>query len=137
MKKVMNTSIIYFIIAMASGVFYRDFTKFNNFNGQTVLAVLHTHLLVLGTAVFLFIALLYKMTDLEHNRLYKYFYPIYNISFGLMIIMMTVRGVLQVKAVELSHGMDAMISGMAGLSHIGIMIAVLLLLFGIKKELLK
>lgn len=135
MKKVMNTAIVYFVLAMVGGIFYREFTKWNDFSGQTVLSVLHTHLLALGTAVFLIIAVLFKITNLENNTLYKKFYLIYNISFPLMIIMMTFRGVVEVMNTSISHGIDAMISGIAGLSHIGLAVALFMLLISIKKEL--
>lgn len=133
----MNLSIIYFILAMVSGVFYREFTKFNEFMGHTTLSVLHTHILVLGTAVFLFIALLFKVTTLEENTLYKKFYILYNISFPLLIIMMGIRGSLQVLGTTVSKGFNGMISGISGISHIGITIALLILLIAIKKELVK
>ena len=53
MKKLWNTAFIYFWLAMAGGVFYREFTKFNDYSGKTVLGLLHVHLLVLGTLMFL------------------------------------------------------------------------------------
>lgn len=37
MKKYLNFSLLYAIAAMAGGVFYREFTKFNGFTGVTVL----------------------------------------------------------------------------------------------------
>ena len=33
MKKLLNTAFIYALAAMAGGVFYREFTKFNGFPG--------------------------------------------------------------------------------------------------------
>ena len=65
MKKIMNTSLIYFVLAMAGGVFYREFTKWNGYTEPTTLGVLHVHLLVLGTGVFLLAALFAKVTELE------------------------------------------------------------------------
>ena len=44
MKKILNTSMIYFILAAAAGVFYREFTKFNGYTGETALSYVHTHL---------------------------------------------------------------------------------------------
>ena len=35
MKKLLNTAFIYALAAMAGGVFYREFTKFNGFSGRT------------------------------------------------------------------------------------------------------
>jgi len=71
MKKVMNTAILYFLFAMIGGVFYREFTKINEFSGQTTLSVVHTHLLTLGAAVFLFVAVLFKLTNLERKYYIK------------------------------------------------------------------
>ncbi|ASZ07903.1 membrane protein [Enterococcus thailandicus] len=136
MKKVMNTAIVYFVLAMISGVFYREATKLNDFTGQTVLAVVHTHLFALGTGLFLLIAVLFKVTRLEENKRYKKFYILYNLSFPLMIVMMVVRGLIQIQQQTISTGVDAMISGIAGLSHIGVTVALLMVLLAIKKEML-
>lgn len=137
MKKVMNTAIIYFVTAMAGGVFYREFTKLNVYTGRTTLGVVHTHLLAFGLAVFLFTAILFKVTNLENNRLYKQFFVLYNVSLPLMVSMMIVRGIVQVKELTLSNGLNAMISGISGLTHIGVAIALFLFLRGIKKELME
>lgn len=137
MKKVMNLSIVYFILAMLSGVFYRELTKSNEFSGQTFLSGLHTHILILGTGVFLFIALLFRITALEQNPLYKKFYILYNFSFPLFIMMMGVRGFLQVLGTTVNKSLNGMISGLSGISHISITIAFFILLIAIKKELIK
>ena len=39
----MNSALLYAILAMAGGVFYREFTKFNGFTARTTLSVVHTH----------------------------------------------------------------------------------------------
>ena len=47
MKKLLNTSMAYMIAALAGGVFYREFTKFNGYAGETALGkvpVSYTHL---------------------------------------------------------------------------------------------
>ena len=51
MKKLLNTAFIYALAAMAGGVFYREFTKFNGFSGRTALGLVHTHLPA-GNGVF-------------------------------------------------------------------------------------
>ena len=53
MKRYMNFAFLYSILAMCGGVFYREFTKFNNFMGKTTLAVVHTHYFMLGMVFFL------------------------------------------------------------------------------------
>ena len=71
MKKVMNSAIVYFILAMISGVFYREFTKWWDFSGATTLNVLHTHLLILGTGVALLLSFVFKKQQPKHfNRLF-------------------------------------------------------------------
>ena len=57
MKKYLNLSLVYAVAAMAGGVFYREFTKLNGFSGVTALGKVHTHLFLLGTMVFLLVAL--------------------------------------------------------------------------------
>ena len=57
MKKYLNISFAYAIAAMAGGVFYREFTKFNGYTGVTALGKVHTHLFLLGMLMFLVIAL--------------------------------------------------------------------------------
>lgn len=137
MKKIMNASIIYFILAMAGGVFYREFTKWNGYTQTTTLGVLHVHLLVLGTVVFLLTAVFAKITNLEQNSLFRKFFVLYNIVLPMMVILMLVRGVVQVIGADLGKMGNGMLSGFAGLSHIGMMIALLMLLLSIKSELCK
>lgn len=81
MKKLINTSFVYFILAMIAGVFYREFTKFYNFTEKTTLSVVHTHLLTLGMFLFLILAALFKDNiKLSDNKKFKRFYIFYNIS---------------------------------------------------------
>ena len=47
-KKWINLSILYAILGLASGVFYREFTKWNGFTGISSLRVMHVHYIVLG-----------------------------------------------------------------------------------------
>ena len=62
MKKLINTALVYLIAGAAAGVFFREFTNFAQFTGQTTLGLMHPHLLVLGFAVFL-IATLFALQD--------------------------------------------------------------------------
>ena len=39
MKRIINTAIVYFIFAMAGGVFYREFTKWNGYTEPTTFRV--------------------------------------------------------------------------------------------------
>lgn len=137
MKKIMNASLIYFVLAMAGGVFYREFTKWNGYTEPTPLGVLHVHLLVMGTIMFLLIALFAKVTDLEKNSLFKKFFVLYNVALPFMVVMMLIRGIVQVLAIDLGKMGNGMLSGFAGLSHIAMMTALLMFLVAVKREMTK
>lgn len=47
MKRLMDASIVYGVLGLIGGVFYREFTKFNGFTDFTTLSVVHTHYLML------------------------------------------------------------------------------------------
>ena len=51
MKRYMNASLLYALLAMVGGVFYREFTKFNGFTARTALGVVHTHYFLLGMSM--------------------------------------------------------------------------------------
>lgn len=133
MKKLWNTAFGYFLAAMAAGVFYREFTKFNGFTGRTTLAFAHVHLMVLGTVVFLFLGLAAKVTNLMKQKGFYKFYMIYNVALPLMVAVMIVRGIFQTLGTELSRGADAAISGIAGLTHIAIAGALIYLFIILRK----
>ncbi|GAY75978.1 hypothetical protein NBRC111894_1532 [Sporolactobacillus inulinus] len=44
----------YMIAGLLSGIYYRELTKAMNFSGESMLSVLHTHLLILGMFFFLY-----------------------------------------------------------------------------------
>lgn len=137
MKKLLNTSFGYMIAGLAAGVFYREFTKFTGFTGKTTLSVLHPHLLVLGMGMFLLLALAARQSPalLEH-RSWKRFFLLYNLALPGTALMLLVRGVTQVLAqtqgLVLNRGMDAAISGIAGIFHILLAVALFFLFSALK-----
>lgn len=133
MKKYLNLAMGYAIAAMAGGVFYREFTKLNHFSGITMLSKVHAHLFMLGMMVFLLVALFSRQMDLEKEKSFRRFFLIYNIGLPLTVLMMLVRGIIQVKETPLSAGADAAISGIAGIGHILLSIGLLLLLVTLKR----
>ena len=132
MKKYINYSLGYAIAAMVAGVFYREFTKFNNFAGVTALGKVHGHLFLLGMVAFLLVALFSNHTDLSKQKKFKAFMGFYNIGLSLTAVMLVVRGVPQVLGTALSPGMDAAISGIAGLGHILTGVGLILFLLSLK-----
>lgn len=133
MKKILNISFVYFILAMVGGVFYREFTKILGFNGKTTLAYVHVHLLVLGTFLFLIIALFSRDSELLDNRRFQKFLIVYNVSLPLMVCMLLIRGILQATEFEVTNAMNGMIAGIAGISHIFLAISLWMLFSSLKQ----
>ena len=134
MKKYINISLAYAVAAMAGGVFYREFTKFNGYTGVTALGKVHTHLFLLGMLVFLVVALFAAHNDLKKTGAFRAFLVTYNIGVPLTSAMLLVRGVTQVLGMELTSGASAAISGIAGIGHILTGAGILLLLVSLKKS---
>ena len=118
MKKLWKISFLYLILAIACGVFYRAFTKYMAFGGRTALAFTHGHLLILGSLMFLLLMLFCRSFQLNESRKFKVFLVLYNIGLPLTVIMMFVRGVVQVLEIQPSAGANGAISGVAGIAHI-------------------
>ncbi len=96
---------------MLLGVFYREFTKINGFTEQTVLGGLHTHILVSGVFFFLIVLLLEKSFELTKDKKFNKFFITYNIGLLLSVIMMAIRGCVEVLNLEISTMVDSSISG--------------------------
>ncbi|MEG1732738.1 MAG: DUF2871 domain-containing protein [Longicatena sp.] len=133
MKKYLNIALGYAIAAMIGGVFYREFTKFNAFSGVSALGKVHTHLFLLGMVMFLIIALFATHFKLENEKKFRIFMVLYNIGVPLMSIMLVVRGICQVLMIELTTGANAAISGISGIAHILVGIAIVLFILSLKK----
>ena len=133
MKKYINISLVYAVAAMASGVFYREFTKFNRFTGVTALGKVHTHLFLLGMVVFLLVALFADRLALEKQKSFSTFMTVYNTGVPLTSVMLLVRGITQVLGLSLSKGASAAISGIAGIGHILTGVGIVLLLLALRK----
>lgn len=136
MKRYANTALLYAILAMAGGVFYREFTKFNGFTAKTTLSVVHTHYFLLGMVFFLLILVLEKafsFTGAKTGRVLA----LYHVGLNLTAVMLVVRGVPQVLGTSLSAGMNAAISGIAGIGHILLGVSLILMLLQIKRSVTK
>ncbi|MGM0213533.1 DUF2871 domain-containing protein [Enterococcus sp. AZ109] len=114
MQKLARTSLVYLIVGLVFGVYYREFTKFTGFNGKTQLAVLHTHTLVLGMLFFLLVLLLEKNFSLSQQKHFNKFFLFFNLGLIITLAMLLVHGTLTV----LGHPDSAAISGIAGMGHI-------------------
>ena len=132
MKKYANSALVYAILAMVGGVFYREFTKFNGFTGTTSLGFVHTHYFALGMIGFLLLLLLEKnlsFTDRSVGRAVAAYHAGLNVTAGMLVV----RGVTQVLDIALTRGGSAAISGSAGLGHIVLGVSIVLILLGVKR----
>ena len=133
MKKCLNISLIYAIAGLAGGVFYREFSKMNGFDGVTALGKVHTHFLLLGMIVFLITALFCAhFKSLPERKTFKAFLCVYNIGVPLTAVMMTVRGITEVLNIELTRVANAAISGISGIAHIIAAVGIILLIVSLK-----
>ena len=133
MKRYINAALLYAVLAMSGGVFYREFTKFNGFSAKTTLSVVHTHYFLLGMVLFLLLLLLEKsfsFTSAKTGRILA----VYHTGLNLTAAMLVVRGVTQVLTPTLSSGMNAAISGVAGIGHLLLGVSIILLLTQIRRS---
>lgn len=133
-RRYANTALIYAVIAMVCGVFYREFTKFSAFTGKTTLAVLHTHYFLLGMFFFLALLLLAKNDLLPGGRSTGRALILYQVGLNITGLALLLRGLTQVWGTELSRGLDASLSGAAGVGHILLSAGLILLLLQIRRE---
>ncbi len=116
MKKIFNAAFIYMIVGVLSGLFYREFTKLNDFpEGKfTQLGLAHTHLLTLGFIVLLIVLVIEKVFTISRSpKLFAWFFWLYNAGVILTSGMLIWHGSLTVLGQESSK----MIAGIAGLGH--------------------
>lgn len=133
-KKYANTALIYAIIAMVCGVFYREFTKYSLFTGKTNLSVMHAHYFTLGVIFFLILMLLEKNFAFSDQKNISTILVVYHIGLNMTGAMFFVRGLTQVLMTELSSALDASISGIAGIGHILLGVGMVLILLKLKKK---
>lgn len=134
MRKLYIASFIYLIAGLAAGVFYRDFTRFNNFpEGQyTQLSVVHTHILTLGFLALLLVLALEKLFTLSSSKLFGWFFWLYNIGLVISTAMMITHGMLTVVGVE---EVSKAIPGIAGTGHMILSAGLVLLMLALGKSL--
>lgn len=120
----MNVSIVYGVLGLIGGVFYREFTKLNGFTDFTTLSVVHTHYLMLEMVLFLLLVLFEKNFHFVDNKVLKYLL-FYHIVLILTVFLLTIRGVVQVLSLEV---LSVVLSGIGhlilGISMIFVLISI-------------
>lgn len=120
----MNASIVYGVLALVGGVFYREFTKLNGFTSFTTLSVVYTHYLILGMVFFLLLVLVEKNYSFINDKVRKYL--LYHIGLNLTVVMLVIRGVVQVLSLNVSSAV------LFGIAHLILGISMVLVLISIR-----
>lgn len=131
MKKLYYAAVIYAVLGLGFGLFFREYTKAHNFTGFTQLSVMHTHLLALGMLVMLIVLSLEKLFDLSKTKWFSLFFWHYNAGLLLTVLMMLVIGMRDVAG----QASTPMLDGIAGLGHIVITVALAFFFIALGKRL--
>jgi nitric oxide reductase large subunit len=121
-KKLYYAALAYTILGLAGGLFYRTFTHANNFTGDTQLAVVHTHFLVLGMVFFLGVMLFERAFKLSQSKLFNWFFWPYNVGLIWTAGFLTFNGMNTV----LGNTTSAAVAGISGIGHILLTIGLIL-----------
>ncbi len=116
-ENLLKDSVVFLLLGLMSGVFYREFTKIFSWTGYTALKVCHAHLLALG---FVLLILIYLMMQNEAESMPAIKTPlsVYFTGLALTAVTMTVRGIYTVTSGGTVLFPDAALSGAAGAGHI-------------------
>jgi len=112
MKKIFRGVWIYAVLGLITGVFYREFTKFNDFTETTMLSSVHVHMITLGSIFLLIVLILNKLFELNGNKGFAAWFWFYNIALIGVLTTMVIRGVYQVIGINAE-----MLSHIAGTFH--------------------
>ena len=129
MKRLFNLSFFYLILGLALGVFFREFTKLNDFTDVTTLSVAHTHTLVLGFIFFLVIVILEKTFTISNIKYFNTWLVTYNIGLLSLISTLVARGILEVLNKDFAG-----LPHMAGTSHAILGISLIWFMIILKKS---
>ena len=133
MRRLLYSFLFYMIIGLLSGFYYRELTKEHHFTGDTQLALVHTHTLILGMFMFLLLLPLEKVFKLSSYYLFNWFFIVYHLGVIVTIGMMTYKGTLQVIGAKYS---PEALAGFAGIGHTGMLAGLLLLFFLLRQAII-
>lgn len=130
MKRIFFAASIYLVLGLASGLYYREFTKSNDYtatDGFTQLSVVHTHILTLGVIVLLIVLALEKVFALSRSKAFSWFFWVYNLGLIITASLLTINGTLHVLGIEPGKAL----AGISGSGHILLTAGLILLFFAI------
>ncbi len=120
-RRLAEQAFVYLIFGLAAGVFFREFSKAYDFSATTVLSKIHVHLLVLGVVGSLILyGLMIVLQPKNPNLINKLKLPltIWNAGLTLMIVMMLLKGIIEVLGSNYFNTPVAAVAGIAGIGHV-------------------
>jgi hypothetical protein len=138
MMRLLYTAFAFGATGVLSGLYYRELTKANDFMDRSAsqLPLVHTHLLVLGFVFLLIVLALEKLFAITAAapRAFTWFYWLWTLGVAVTGGMMLVKGTLVVLGADAS---SAAFAGIAGLGHISLAVAVVVLFVSLRAALKK
>ena len=131
-RRYVNAAIVYALLAMAGGVFFREYTRTIGFDGATTLSVVHTHYFVMGMAVFLLLALLEKSFGFSGSKGMGVWLGLYHAGLNVTVAGLLLRGLADTSATPLSAAMNGALSGVSGLGHIALGVSLIAILLRVR-----
>lgn len=131
-SRLLNTSFLFAALGLASGLFYREWTKAFDFTGNSQLGLAHTHFLALGFIVTFLAFLAEKALGFSAAapRLSRWFFATWVAGVALTGGMMILKGALEVAGADVS---SAAYSGIAGLGHVLLTVGFVLLFLALRR----
>ena len=106
-KHFARAAFAYAALAMVFGVFYREFTKFSGFTGQTTLSVMHPHYFLLGMVFCLVMLIAEQLFFFMPAGKGGKILALYHVGLNVTCLGLFLRGLAQVQGMALSRGLDA------------------------------
>ncbi|WKD61914.1 hypothetical protein CCICO_09535 [Corynebacterium ciconiae DSM 44920] len=132
MRKLSTLAAVYLGIGLIAGVYYREFTRLHDYDGDTQLSTVHTHALVLGVIVPLVLIALSASISIDTHRRFTAFFITYTVALTWMIAHMIIKGSWQV--LNPTGEYPAALAGISGIGHILMTVALILLLMIVKQR---
>lgn len=118
--RLVTLAAVWAAVGLLLGVTFRELTR-GNAADPGMLGLMHGHTLVLGMFFMLIVALLEGQLAVSRSRAYSIFLPLWNVGLAVAVVMMFINGIRSLK----SSGDHPALSGIAGLGHIALTIALI------------
>ena len=136
-KRFFNAAIVYASLAMAGGVFFREFTKYTQFEGDTILSLMHVHYIVLGMFFFLLLALLERVFSFSTQKGSKGWVTVYHVGLNITMAGLFLRGLAEATETTFSAALNGSLSGVSGIGHTLLGVSMIALLILIRRSAVK